>query len=142
MFDEILEDIEKGKAQAKKIGPIILAVGGLTAVLSAVFVTGRSDDLQVVLYGLGGLICFVGGIVSFNGLRGLKAHKLYQQLSTAPTEIHRVTPTRIIRNGVHGTTRLEFFVKGASLETYELPKEQAQRWLGVLVRELPTLRVG
>ncbi len=142
MFDEILEDIKKGKAQAKKIGPIILAVGVLTAVLSAVFVTGRSDDLQVVLYGLGGLISFVGGIVLFNGLRGLKAHKLYQQLSTEPAEIHRVTPTRIIRNGVHGTTRLEFFVKGASLETYELPKEQAERWLGVLVRELPNLRVG
>ena len=127
MFREILEDIHEGKAQAKKIGPILIAVGVATAVLSAVFVTGRSDDLQVVLYGLGGLIVFVGSIVTFNGVRGLSSHKLYQQLITAPQEITRVTPVRIIKNGIHGNTRLEFFNTAGKLESYELPKTMAER---------------
>lgn len=142
MFQEIRDDILKGKAQSKKIGPIIIAVGVATAVLSAVFVTGRSDDLQVVLYGLGGLIGFVGAIITFNGVRGLESHKLYHQISTAPQEITRVTPVRIIKNGIHGNTRLEFFNTAGKLESYELPKTMAERWLKVLMRDLDDVQIG
>lgn len=67
---------------------------------------------------------------------------MYQQLVQDPQAIVRVRPIHIHRNGVHYNTTLEFYSDRGLMGTYRLPVGQADRWVAVLQRGLPTLVVG
>ncbi len=140
MFDEILSDIRTGTARAKRFGPVLLGGGVVVGPLAWLLLTeGLLPDL---LMGLSSFAVVIGAILIYRSRGPAEKGWLYQQLVHDPQAIVRVRPIHIHRNGVHYNTTLEFYSAGGLLGTTRLPVGQAERWVAVLRKGLPTLVVG
>lgn len=138
--DLIARDLQTATRRARRAAPFVIVVGVLISAGAWFGLSERSDDLPLVVAGLGGLVTFLGAALLASSFRSVDRHPLILTLRDRPEAIQKLVLFNVHRNNAFVAIRMEFYVTGGAKLVYQEPRERAESWLHAIFAEHPRLR--
>jgi len=139
-YQRVVADVVRAKRSGRRAGLVALGLAVLIVAGAMFSFAERTDDLQVVLYGLGGLVGTLGAAFVLRSFLPTDSHPLVSLLRDRIGDISRIAFFKVIRNNAFVAIRLEIEQSGGPKLVYQEPKARGEAWLEAIYRERPDLR--
>lgn len=139
-YELIQTDIEKKRPGNRKLAIGIFAVGLLLALGAYFGISGRTDDLQSVLIGLGAFVSVLGGLLMAQTFKDPANTPYVVLFRDKMQSIRSLNVYRVKRSNAFVALRMEFFLNNGKRTICQLPTAFGEKCLEAIYRERPDLQ--